>query len=62
MGIVYNRKENKSKIGRGYKSEPICRTSISRSKTLKALTRKNIQFLKSLGLRPTSLAIHSAGK
>lgn len=45
MGIVFY------KIGGGYKKESTCRQPISRQRVLKTLTRRNIQFLRSLGLR-----------
>ena len=37
-----------------YKSGASCRESISRHRRNKALTRQNIKFLKSLGLKVTS--------
>lgn len=43
MGIVFH--------GSGYIKHPPCRAVISRQRALKALTRQNIQYLKSLGLR-----------
>ena len=46
MGIVYN-----SKIGKGYINTPVCQQAISRQQVTKQLTRQNIQFLKSLGLK-----------
>ncbi|XP_008217406.2 uncharacterized protein LOC103318060 [Nasonia vitripennis] len=46
MGIVYN-----TKVGKGYNSNVPCRRAISRRRVLNALTRQNIQFLRSLGLR-----------
>lgn len=44
MGIIYNSKQNIS--------ESTWRTPISRRRTVEALTRKNIQFLKKIGLKP----------
>lgn len=46
MGIVYN-----MKVGQGYIKRSTCHQPISRQRTAKALTRQNIQFLKSLNLR-----------
>ena len=46
MGIVYN-----SKIGKGYINTPVCQQAISWQQVTKQLTRQNIQFLKSLGLK-----------
>lgn len=43
MGVVYNRKIDKKEVS--------CAKRISRQVPLKALTRQNIQFLASLGLR-----------
>ena len=43
MGIVYH--------GRGYLNNTPCRKTVSRQRAAKALTRQNIQFLKSLGFR-----------
>lgn len=47
MGIVFE-----TKVPRiNYKSEPEWRGVISRHAPLKGLTQRNIQFLKSLGLK-----------
>lgn len=46
MGIVYHKK-----IGKSYKNTLIQKNSVSQQKTSAALTRENIQFLKSIGLR-----------
>lgn len=46
MGIVYN-----VKIGRGYIKTAKCQPAISRQPATIALTRQNIQFLKSLNLK-----------
>ena len=53
MGIVYNSKGFHSQT-EGYKRNVSCGSSISRQRTRKALTRQNIQFLKSLGLKTVS--------
>ena len=45
MGIVFNH------IGHGYKRESTWHPPISRRTGLRALTRRNIQFLRTLGLR-----------
>lgn len=45
MGIVYN-----TKIGRGYINTQSCHRQTSYHRNVNALTRRNIQFLKSLGL------------
>lgn len=37
--------------GKGYKNDKKCGSSVSHQQPPKALTRKNIQFLKSLGLK-----------
>lgn len=46
MGIVYN-----SKVGKGYINSLPCRQTVSRHRAFKVLTRRNIQFLRSLGLK-----------
>lgn len=46
MGIIYN-----VKSGRGYINTPKCRSTISLQRATTALTRQNIQFLKSLKLK-----------
>lgn len=46
MGIIYN-----SKIGRGYIKSSQCQSAISQQRATIALTRQNIQFLKSLKLK-----------
>jgi len=43
MGIIYN--SNK------YISEPIWKPTISRRRTVNAITQRNIQFLKRIGLK-----------
>lgn len=46
MGIIYN-----VKTGRGYIKTTKCQPAISRRRATTALTRQNIQFLKSLKLK-----------
>lgn len=46
MGIVFNSNGGKSNI-----TNPACRRVISRHRVGKQLTRQNIQFLQSLGLK-----------
>lgn len=46
MGIVFN-----SNGGKSYITNPACRRVISRHRVGKQLTRRNTQFLQSLGLK-----------
>lgn len=46
MGLIFN-----VKSGRGYINSPKCQSAISRPRATTALTRQNIQFLKSLKLK-----------
>ena len=47
MGLVFNKKS----INNNYIKRLKCGTGISHRRAAKSLTRRNIQFLKSLGLR-----------
>ena len=53
MGLVFNTNKNYNSYssGRKYISNSPCQRSISRQRQVRALTRQNIQFLKSLGLK-----------
>lgn len=53
MGIIFHGKglHNATFHSQSYKNRTPCAPSISRQRASKALTRQNIQFLKSLGLR-----------
>ena len=52
MGIVYNVKSGGGGGGsRGYKKKETGLPTISHRRTVKTLTRRNIQYLKSLGLK-----------
>ena len=56
MGLVFNTSKGSSKE---YISDSPCRKNISRQRQVKALTRQNIQFLKSLGLKIAARAGNS---
>lgn len=47
MGIVFRR----GIVGSSYIKKPKCQKPISHHQTVRGLTRQNIQFLKSLGLK-----------
>lgn len=44
MGIVFN-------ADKSYINKPVCHPTVSRQRVIKRLTRRNSQFLQSLGLK-----------